>query len=50
MLDLGKDPPVIKGNDGLMEGVEVSGVTPEASVEPVREGFEWLFIEGQCSK
>ena len=50
MLDLGKDPPVIKGDDGLMEGVEVGGVTPEVSMESVREGFEWLFIEGWCSK
>ena len=50
MLDLGKDPPVIEGNDGLMEGVEVSGVAPEAGMEPVREGFERLFVQGRCSE
>ena len=50
MLDLGKDPPVIKGNDGPMEGMEVGGVTLEAGAEPVREGFEGLFVQGQCSE
>ena len=50
ITDLGKDPPVIKGDDGLVEGVEVGGVAPEAGMEPVREGFEGLFIKGWCSK
>ena len=50
MLDLGKDPPVIEGDDGLVEGVEVGGVAPEVGTEPVREGFEGLFIQGWCSK
>ena len=49
-MDLGKDPPVVEGDDGLMEGVKVGGVTPEVGTEPVREGFEGLFIQGQCSK
>jgi hypothetical protein len=48
---LHKDPPVVCGNDGLMEGVEGSGVTPEGSSEPGREGLKcpviiiWLCIE-----
>ena len=50
MLDLSKDPPVVEGDDGLVEWVEVSGVAPEVGAETVREGFEGLFIEGQCSK
>ena len=50
MLDLSKDPPVVEGDDGLMEGVEVSGVAPEVGMEPVREGFEGLFIQGRCSE
>ena len=47
LLDLSKDPPVIEGNDGL---VEVSGVALEAGVEPVREGFKGLLIKGWCSE
>ena len=50
MLDLGKDPLVIKGNDGLAERVEIGVIAPEAGVEPVGEGFEGLFIKGWCSK
>ena len=50
MLDLSEDPPVIEGNDGLMEQVEVSGVAPEVGTEPVREWLEGLLVEGQCSK
>ena len=49
-MDLGKDPPVVEGDNSLTEWVEVSVVAPETGTEPVGEGFKGLFIEGWCSK
>ena len=50
MLDLGKDPPIVKGNDGLVKWMEVGVITPEAGVEPVGEWFQGLVIKGWCSE
>ena len=50
LLDLGEDSPVVKSNDGLLKQMEVSVVTPEMGMEPVGKGFEWLIVEGWCSK
>ena len=49
-MDLSKDPPVVKGNDGLLKQMEVSVVTPEMGMEPVGKGFKWSIIKGQCSE
>ena len=49
-LDLGKDAPVIEGDDSLQKWMEVSVVSPETGVEPMREGFKGLVIEGWCRK
>jgi hypothetical protein len=43
--DLCKESLVVSGNDGLVEGVEVGGIAPEAGTEPGWEGLERLFIK-----
>jgi hypothetical protein len=48
--DLHKDPPVVGGNDGLMEGMEIGGIAPEVGTEPGWEGFERLFIKVRWGK
>ena len=49
-LDLSKDTPVIKCDDGLLKWMKVSVVAPEVGTEPVGEGFKGPVIKGWCSK
>ena len=49
-LDLDKESPLVKGNNGLVKWMEVSVVAPEVGAEPVGKGPKQLIIEGQCSE
>ena len=41
-VDVGKESPVIKVIDGILESGICGPVTPEATTEPGREQLQWL--------